>query len=151
MPHASFYVLPVAEPQARLTFACRLAEKAWFMGHRVYLHCADAAQARALDELLWSFRAGAFVPHGLHLDATGAADSPVLIGIAPETCPDDAVLINLADAGPELAARCARVAEIVLQDPDALDASRRRYALYRERGFALAHHHIPRLGGTHEP
>lgn len=56
MTRVDFYVLPVSEPHGRLSFACRLAEKAWLGGHKVYLHGEDDAAARSLDELLWSFR-----------------------------------------------------------------------------------------------
>ena len=44
-----FYILPSAEPSARLDFACKLTEKAWRLGHRVYLHCTDSAQRLDLD------------------------------------------------------------------------------------------------------
>ena len=47
-----FYILPSAATSARLDFACKLTEKAWRLGHRVYLHCSDAAQRQDLDERL---------------------------------------------------------------------------------------------------
>ena len=58
-----FYILPSAEPSARLDFACKLTEKAWRLGHRVYLHCSDAAQRQDLNERLWRFKGESFVPH----------------------------------------------------------------------------------------
>ncbi|MCR3873061.1 DNA polymerase III subunit chi, partial [Pseudomonas aeruginosa] len=44
MTRVDFYVIPSADPWARLQVACRLAEKAWRQGMQVYLHCADEAQ-----------------------------------------------------------------------------------------------------------
>ena len=44
MTKVDFYILPSADPSARLDFACKLTDKAWRMGHRIYLHCSDAAQ-----------------------------------------------------------------------------------------------------------
>ena len=49
MTQVDFYILPSADPSARLDFACKLTEKAWRMGHRIYLHCSDAAQRDDLD------------------------------------------------------------------------------------------------------
>ncbi|MBI6634216.1 DNA polymerase III subunit chi, partial [Pseudomonas paralactis] len=49
MTQVDFYILPSADPLARLDFACKLTEKAWRMGHRIYLHCSDAAQRDELD------------------------------------------------------------------------------------------------------
>lgn len=145
MARADFYLLPVAEPHGRLSFACRLAEKAWLTGHRVYLNGGDEAQARALDELLWSFRPSSFVAHELCLDASAAPSSPVVIGTGRHPEGHDDVLINLADEVPSFAASFARVAEIVLNEPEALAASRRRWSHYRERGFTLEHHDMQQL------
>ena len=36
MTKVDFYILPSADPSARLDFACKLTEKAWRMGHRIY-------------------------------------------------------------------------------------------------------------------
>ena len=60
-----FYILPSAEPSARLDFACKLTEKAWRLGHRVYLHCSDIAQREDLDARLWRFKGESFVPTAL--------------------------------------------------------------------------------------
>ncbi|MEZ5578324.1 MAG: DNA polymerase III subunit chi [Candidatus Competibacteraceae bacterium] len=43
--------------------ACRLADKAYGLGHTVYLFTASEARAAALDDLLWTFRQDSFVPH----------------------------------------------------------------------------------------
>ena len=51
MTQVDFYILPSADPLARLDFACKLTEKAWRMGHRIYLHCSDAA---AITMTCWS-------------------------------------------------------------------------------------------------
>ena len=44
MSKVDFYILPTDSLSARLDFACKLCEKAWRLGHRVYLNCSDAAQ-----------------------------------------------------------------------------------------------------------
>ena len=136
-----FYVLPGQEPNGRLSLACRLVEKVYGLGHRVYLHAASPEQARQLDDLLWTFRQGSFVPHTLCPPAESDA-SPVLIG-SEETPPSTAqVLINLSDTVPAFFERYERVAELVDQPPSVLAKSRERFRFYRDRGYEPVSHRL---------
>src|SRR3569832_2056639 len=63
MTRVDFYILPDASTDGRERLACRLADKAYRLGHEVYIHARDRQHAARLDELLWTFRAGSFVPH----------------------------------------------------------------------------------------
>jgi DNA polymerase-3 subunit chi len=133
-----FYVLDSADQRAAELFTCRLTEKAFGQSHRIYIRTRDRAQAEALDELLWTFRQGSFVPHAL---AAPKTDEPVLIGEAVPTEGFD-LLINLGD---ELSAdweRFGRLAEIVDQTPQVLEAARQRFRRYRERGFEPHYHKL---------
>ena len=58
------------------------------------------------------------------------------------------VMINLSAEVPPLFSRFERVAEIVLNDPDALAASRRRWSFYKDRGYQLQHHDMQHLRST---
>ena len=108
----SFYVLAAADPAARLGYACRLIEKVWKLGQRIHASADDPRTADALDELLWTFRQGSFVPHErLRQDETPAA--PITIGLAAETPPAADVLVNLSMTVPGWFSRFSRVAEIV--------------------------------------
>ncbi len=53
----------------------RLLEKAHAAGHRILIHCADDAQAKALDQHLWTYEDGSFLPHGVD----EPAQQPILI------------------------------------------------------------------------
>lgn len=140
-PRIDFYVLPGQEPKGRLLLACRLAEKAYGLGHRVYLHAASAEQARQLDDLLWTFRQGSFVPHTLCPPAEGDA-SPVSIGSDETPAATAAVLINLGDAAPVFFERYERVVELVDQQPPVLAKSRERFRFYRDRGYEPVSHRL---------
>lgn len=140
-PRIDFYVLPGQEPNGRLSLACRLAEKAYGLGHRVYLHAASPEQARQLDDLLWTFRQGSFVPHTLCPPAEGDA-SPVLIGSDATPPPAAQVLINLSDTVPAFFERYERVAELVDQQPSVLAKSRERFRFYRDRGYEPVSHRL---------
>ncbi len=148
MTRIDFYILPVAEPHGVLSFACRLAEKAWQGGHSVYIHGADEMQARSLDTLLWQFRDSAFVPHELALDGAPRPGCPLVVGTGEDPGEHHDVLLNLGASIPSFFARFDRVAEVVLNEPEARSESRRRWAFYKDRGYELAHHDMQSLRGV---
>ena len=147
MTRIDFYILPVAEPHGALSFACRLAEKAFQGGHSVYIHGADEEQARALDTLLWQFRDSAFVPHELAIGTAPRPGCPVVVGTGEDPGDHHDVLLNLGTTIPSCFARFERVAEVVLNDAEARAESRRRWAFYKDRGYTLAHHDMQSLRG----
>jgi DNA polymerase-3 subunit chi len=142
MTQVSFYVLEDSSPQARLLFACKLCEKIYKQGLPLCVHADNEAEARRLDELLWTFRPGSFVPHALH--GGEAAVAPVLIGSTPPPDGHAGVLINLAGDVPDFMARFERVAEIVDGAPSQRERMRERYRFYRDRGYPLETHSIGR-------
>ena len=119
--------------------AVRLADKAFHRGHRVFINATDEAQARTLDDLLWTYRATSFLPHGLH----GEEQSEhIAIGWGQEPEGHNDLLINLQLGVPVFFSRFRRVAEVVTQDPASLDAQRRSWRFYKERGYKLEKHDI---------
>ena len=125
-----FYILPSTGERERMSFACRLAEKAVSRGHRVFVTAASETSGRELDELLWTFREDSFLPHTLVTDSTGHADrplEPVLIGLPGAEPSDPDVLINLAPGFPGCADRwrCCRCSD--------KDSERGRIARRRRR------------------
>lgn len=141
MTQIDFYILDDPAADARQRFACRLAEKAWQQGHRVYIHTGDPDLSTRMDELLWAFRQGSFVPHGLD-DDEAADDAPVHIGHGEEPRHHDEVLINLDREIPLFFSRFRRVAELVDGDEENRRAGRERFRFYRDRGYALESHSI---------
>lgn len=140
MARVDFYLLSQAGEQARRVFACRLAEKAYRLDHTVHIEAGDRSAAERLDELLWTFRDGSFVPH--HVLGSEAIDSPVTIGCGGQDVSDRDLLINLCDEIPSIAADFPRIAELVTADDECRRASRRRFADYREQGHALETHDV---------
>ena len=139
MTRVGFYVVQAQAQDERLRVAARLADKAFQRGHRIFINAAGEAQARELDELLWSFRPGSFLPHAL----LGEADADTIaIGWGQEPDGHRDLLINLQLDVPAFFSRFERVAEVVTQDPDSLEALRNSYRFYRERGYELAQHRL---------
>ncbi|SDS88152.1 DNA polymerase III, chi subunit [Halopseudomonas xinjiangensis] len=143
MTRIDFYLLTSDQPQTRLAYACRLAHKAWAQGHRVYLHCADPAQAEELDQLLWSFKPDAFLPHALHSEHP---DEAVVCGTGDDPTPHNDLLINLAQTTPGFFSRFTRLAEIVVEHDDIRVPARERFRFYRDRGYPLKSHQIRTAG-----
>lgn len=144
MTRVDFYILNGSFQGSPELYACRLAEKALHAGHRIYIQTASQADSRQLDELLWTFRAGSFVPHRLAEtpEPTRPLPTPIVIGTQePETNQDD-VLINLSGLVPSRAAHFARIAEVVGSDAASKTSARERYRRYREQRFELNSHDI---------
>lgn len=127
----SFYVLAAGDPAARLDYACRLVEKVYRLNQRVHVHAGSSEYARTIDERLWTFRQGSFVPHEM-LRAGSAPEAPVTIGCG-DAAPAGDVLINLADTVPAFFSAFERVAEIIDGSEQCRLAGRARHRFYRQQ------------------
>jgi DNA polymerase III subunit chi len=138
-----FYVLSQDGGDARLRIACRLAEKAYEQGKRVYLQTSSSAETQRLDDLLWTFSDRSFLPHEVAGDA-GPSHERVMILVGERTAPSThrQLLVNLTDTLPTPVSDYERVAEIVDTDPERKRLSRERYKAYREQGCELESHNL---------
>ena len=141
MTQVDFYILNDSAPQARPLFACRLTEKAYKQGHQVYINTESAPQLKQLDDLLWTFRAGSFLPHALYNSAADTGQ-PVLLSHALEPEGPADVLVNLDSTVPPWFGRFNRVAELVGADQTARATARERYRFYQDRGYTLNTHKL---------
>ena len=142
MARVDFYILNQPGQHSRQLFACRLAEKAWRLENTVHIHAASLGDADRLDELLWTFRDGSFVPHQRVSVSADPVDAPITIGCEDETVESRDLLINLCDDIPDFAEGFPRVAELVTSDDDCKQMSRRRFAAYRDKGHTLETHNV---------
>ena len=143
MSRVDFYVLSEDAPDAKLRVACRLIEKAFDSGVRVYAHAASLAEAQRLDELLWTFSDRTFIPHEVTDNGTASHERVmVLIGTEGAPVSHRQILVNLTSSLPAEIDSFERIAEIVDVDPENKRLSRERYKAYRERGCALETHNL---------
>lgn len=134
MTEVDFYILEATSADARPAFACRLTDKAFRQGHRVYIHTQDPASAQQLDQLLWDFRPQSFLPHCL---ASTGADEPIVIGCSDSPGDHTDVLINLALQVPDFVGRFERVTEVVTQAPEIREPLRQSARYYKDRGYPV--------------
>ncbi len=139
MTKVDFYLLGESGGGTRERLACRLIEKAWRLGHRVYLLAPDKPATTELDDLLWTFSQGSFVPHAIW-NGADLDSHPVWIGHDEPPAGLNDVLVNLASEVPVWFDRFARVAEPVGGDETGKTQARERYRFYRERGIPLDTH-----------
>lgn len=141
MARVDFYVLKQDGEQARRLFACRLAEKAYKLDNTVHIIAPNREAAERVDDLLWTFRDGSFVPHHL-LGSSGDLESPVTIGCDHDEVGPRDLLINLCDDIPPMAESFPRVAELVTSDSECKQKSRVRFVAYRDQGHEIDTHDV---------
>ena len=136
-----FYLLNGDQPEAIWLVACRLLEKAYLHGHRVFVYCESQDDAERLDELLWTYRDDSFIPHNLQGEGP-EPPPPVQIGYRTEPRGFNDILLNMSPTIPDYFARFQRVMEIVAADDTAKEISRNHYREYRSKQCALHTHNI---------
>ena len=147
MAEVSFYILPSASLPERDLFACKLIEKAYRSGQFCYVLTDNAEQSRHLDDLLWTFRAGSFIPHQLYTGELPALDNVILIGsiTAPENW--QKTLFNLSSHYPDIGSQTERILEILDNSETAKAAGRDRYRQYQQSGMTVTAHKIGSASG----
>ena len=113
---------------------------AWEQGQRVAVLTENDLEAESLDELMWDFPPGRFLPHSRGGSEPGA---PVSIDRKDANiAPDRNVVINLANSAVPDPARFSRLLEIVPGDESRRLASRQKFREYREQGLKPESHEI---------
>ncbi len=143
-PRVDFYVIEEGAPAARLKVACRLAEKAYLASQRALIWHTDRSELETLDELLWTFADGSFVPHDW-LTSNAAAEAPVLLSAGSPPLEAFDFVVNLAADAPPFLHLTLRIAEIIDGDEGRRRAGRARFKAYRELGIEPATHTLRQL------
>ena len=141
MARVDFYVLEDGDAARYARFVCRLTEKAYSGGLRVFIRAPIEEEQRRLDDMLWTFRQGSFVPHALAAANPSQAE-PVLIGDALDVDKTYDVVVNLADNIPAHYERFNRIAEVVRSDASSKETARHRFRIYRDAGLEIFSHKV---------
>jgi DNA polymerase-3 subunit chi len=141
MTRVDFYRLPAAGSEAVERAACLVAGKAYRAGYHVRIF-AESSQLDTLDEKLWTYRPGAFVPHASRERVDPDWPEPVILA---DDCRENGgaqVLICVVPPPADCLDGFERVAEFVTQDDPVREAARQRYAAYRQAGHELHAHDL---------
>ncbi|MGH8298009.1 MAG: DNA polymerase III subunit chi [Steroidobacteraceae bacterium] len=131
-----FYVIEESAAAARLKLACRLAEKAYLASQRALIWHTDRAELETLDELLWTFADGSFVPH----EWLTSNEAPVRLSAGSPPAEAFDFVINLAAEPPPFLELTPRIAEIIDGDEERRRAGRARFKAYRQLGIEPSTH-----------
>jgi len=142
MAEISFYILPSELTQERDEFACKLIEKAYRSGCFCYVLTENAAQSQKIDDLLWTFRAGSFIPHQIYTGELPALEKVILIGSldVPELW--QKTVINLSSYCPKQFDNIERILEILDNSEATKELGRNRYRQYQQSDITITTHKI---------
>ena len=142
MPEITFYVLNSESLYDRYLFACRLIEKAYNAGKFCYVLLDSIEQCQRLDDMLWTFRAGSFIPHQLFTGVEPEIKTQVLIGIQNAPANWQNVVFNLSSQLPQNWQNTTRILEILDNNETTKIPARQRYRTYKDAGIEIETHHI---------
>jgi DNA polymerase III subunit chi len=140
VPEISFYVLPTESTQERYLFACKLIEKAYRSGSFAYVLTDSLEQSQLIDDLLWTFRAGSFIPHQVYTGELPTVENAVLIGSNHPPEHWLKTLINLSSQCPQDFQQAERILEILDNSQETKAWGRNRYRQYQQAGIEIATH-----------
>jgi len=133
----SFYILPTESLQDRYQFACKLIEKAYRSGSFCYVLTDSDEQSRIIDDLLWTFRAGSFIPHQIYAGEPPSIEKTVLIGSLDAPDRWQKVVFNLSSRYPDIGPQTERVLEILDNSETTKEAGRNRYRQYQQADMPI--------------
>ena len=142
MAEVSFYILSSALLLERYLFACKLIEKAYRNGQFCYILTDSDEQSQLLDDLLWTFRAGSFIPHEIYTGKAPSSDKVILIGSVKAPEHSQGLLFNLSSKYPEDISNTKRILEILDNCEVTKAAARNRYRQYQQAGMSVTTHNM---------
>ena len=123
----------------KLSYACRLARKAYAARGKLVLLADGPAQAAELNDALWTLSGTDFIPHVMAGDPL-APETPVIVTFDEAAeLPHRDMLVNLTRRTPAGFERFERVFEIISTDEEDAAAGRARYVAYKRQQFELTH------------
>jgi DNA polymerase III subunit chi len=140
VPEISFYVLPTESSQERYLLACKLIEKAYRNEFLTYVLTDSTEQSQLIDDLLWTFRAGSFIPHQIDKGELTELENVVLIGSDPSPEMGYKTLINLSTRIPDGFTKAERILELIDDSEEAKALGRDRYRHYQQAEMGISIH-----------
>jgi DNA polymerase-3 subunit chi len=141
MTKIDFYLLSGSGQAVRDAMACKLVHKVYQLQHQIYIHVASQQDAVRLDDALWTFTPGSFIPHAIFQPGKDNSE-PVLIGYQDQIPPTHDVLLNLTEEVPLFFSHFERVAEVVDAEENSRALARTRFKFYKDRGYDLTTHEL---------
>jgi len=125
----------------------KLLEKAYGAGVKILLVAGSEERVAQLNDLLWSYDPGSFLPHGSAADGHGE-QQPIFLSTQMEAPNQAGVLVVTDGAVCEAPERFERILDMFDgNDPQALASARSRWTLYKNNGHAVTYMRQTPQGG----
>jgi len=133
LTRVEFVKLPRPEKALLL---CELAQEFYQQGRKVLVLVQDNNQGLTLDNFMWVWNKGSFVPHAHDNGAVDCHDEPVVIASTEKNCNGAQVLILGAACSTDFMRHFEHVVDFAeVHDDASREASRTRFAHYKESGL----------------
>jgi len=123
----------------KLSYACRLARKAYGARAKVVVLTENGEQSEMLNAALWNVGDTDFIPHVLAGDPLAPQTPIVITDNEAAELPHHDMLVNLTRRIPANVAQFARVFEIISTDEADAAEGRKRYVAYKKQSYPLTH------------
>jgi len=144
MAQIQFYHLTATPLERALP---KLLEKIIAGGFRAAVVAESEARVEQLNQLLWTYDPGSFLPHGSAKDGHDE-DQPIYLSTSVQTPNRANILVITNGVNIEGSEAVERVVDIFDgNNPDALNAARKRWQDYKNAGYALSYLQQSESGG----
>lgn len=123
----------------KLTYACRLARKAYGARAKIVVLADSPEQADALNAAMWTVSDTDFIPHVMAGDSLAPQTPIVITDNEDSELPHHDMLVNLTRRRPRNFTQFARVFEIISIDEEDAAEGRKRYIAYKKESYPLTH------------
>lgn len=123
----------------KLSYACRLARKAYGARAKVVVLTENGEQSEMLNAALWNVGDTDFIPHVLAGDPLAPQTPIVITDNEAAELPHHDMLVNLTRRIPANVAQFSRVFEIISTDEADAAEGRKRYVAYKKQSYPLTH------------
>lgn len=144
MASVQFYHLTATPLERALP---KLVEKAYSAGFRTLLVAENDARVEQLNQLLWTYDPGSFLPHGSVKEGE-AAKQPILLSTSIET-PNDAKLLLVTDGRtPSAPEKFERILDMFDgNNAESVEKARARWKQYKDSGHEISYMRQTSAGG----
>lgn len=128
MAKVSFYLFEKSN-ERQVQSTCRLCRKILKQPAQIWLYCDNPDLQQQLDEQLWTFDPGSFIPHGIDQEQATICISSRL----PEQ--SDWIVFNFNNQALEHIYKFSHIIEIIENNESAKQLGREKFKQYRRLGI----------------
>ena len=128
MAKVSFYLFEKSN-ERQVQSTCRLCRKILQQPAQIWLYCDNTGLQQQLDEQLWTFDPGSFIPHGIEQEQARICISSRL----PQQ--SDWIVFNFNNQALEQIDKFSHIIEIIENNESAKQLGREKFKQYRRLGI----------------